>query len=453
MNYEEIKAENSLYSPLEQFDINSILLYREGWSSEEKFEIKEMMYELNFFEDVEDIMSAKIILMDYANITDNFPLVGGERIDVRYRTPTSTVERSAKYIVAKITSKELSQDGQNLSLLVLDLVTPERWVDANTTLSKSYEGTYSDIIAKIMDTFSDVDRPDLPNPKPLVVEDSIFVNKFIAPHWSPIKCVLEISRRTLGEDHEPFFFFETLDGFCFFSIKSMFNAQPFDKYHIEPGQVTEDSQDPNRKFNRVLKYEIMPYQDRMDQFANKGFGIHFTTLDPVSKRFKLNQTADYRAMSVQPTFHKIEKNPIVDPYVYGRETFGDVLISKMDKSNEGFYYRRMTTALLDDQRIKVAVPGNSSMRAGMIVELEIPDRSMSNYKIEQVSSGRWFVRSLKQVITRESFTTVMELVKNGYAVNVSEQTMKEPVYDKSRAEEPVAQPGPGTPEQSEVATE
>ncbi|ACV50028.1 conserved hypothetical protein [Delftia phage PhiW-14] len=443
---EQAPADESLYNPLEQMEINSILLYREGWTNEEKFDIKEMMYELDFYEDIHDIMSAKIVLMDYANITDNFPVVGGERLDIRYKTPTLDQERSAKYIIAKITSKELSQDGQNLSVLVLDLVTPERWVDANMTLSKSYKGTYGEIVAKILDNFTDPDRPDLPNPKPFVMDETLYVQKFIAPNWSPIKCVLEISRRTMGEDHEPFYFFETLDGFNFFSIKNMLHGESVASYRIEPGGVSQDAGDFNRKFNRVLKYEIKPYHDRMRQFAEHGYGSRYVFLDPTTQRFKLSQSADYRTMASNKQFFKVEEYPLVDPYVYGRDVYGDVLMVREDKSHEGHYYRQMNASLIDDQRVIIAVPGNSSLRAGVVVELEIPDRSISGYRTEQVSSGRWLVCSLKQVITRESFTTVLELVKNGYAVDINEKMNKEPVYDKSRAEQAVSKPSDTKPE-------
>ncbi len=414
------------YNPLEQFQIYNIYLYREGWKEEDKFDIKEMMFEFLIYEDMFDpSMSASITLNDFTNLPDNFPLVGGERIDITFKTPTKDDKQTLEFVVSKISKIHRQMNNKQFQLEVLELITPDRYYDLNYDLSMAFSGTYSEIVKGILSK--------LGTTKKVTVDESLYLQTFISPQWSPIKCCKEIAKRTIGSKFEPFLFYENMDGYQFKSIKTIYGQQPYITLRIEPGRVNHDiaDTDTDRKRYRVLKYEYGEFSNRARQDNDNAFGSYSKILDPITKRFA-EQTADYSVMAQSKDFAKMEDFPVYDSMTSKRKV-EELVMTKTDKSHEGHYYRKMALGLIDNYRLKVMVAGDSQYRVGQIINLDLPDKSVSEYIKEQTTSGRWLIASLKHMIQRESYSTVLELVKDSHSVDITKRIKGKPEYDNTRA--------------------
>lgn len=427
----------SAYNPLAQFNISAIKLYRDGWADNEKYDIRDMMFEFNIYEDIFDgSMSACIVLADYANVVDNFPIVGGERIDIFYKTPIDDYEQKLSFAVAKVGARHIELDGSEFSVEELHLVTPERLVESDYALSNHYEGTYKDIIQQLIEHGG--------SEKNVKADETLYVQSFIAPLWPPLKCCEHIAKRAIGPKFEPFLFFETVDGYNFRSVKELTSQKAFARYKIEPGRVFSDREDFDRKFRRVLKYEILESGNRMRQRDEMGFGGTIYFIDPINVRYNLDSRF-YDEMVKSEGYAKVDKYPLYSGW-HGIKT--GVELAREDKSHEGAFYRKFYMALMDNFRIKVLVPGDSSLRAGMVIELDVPDKSVSRYQKEQMTSGRWLIASLKHLIKREAYSTVLELVKDSHEVDIIKKANDgELVYDETRI--PTGNAAPAQPEDVE----
>ena len=81
----------------------------------------------------------------------------------------------------------------------------------------------------------------------------------------------------------------------------------------------------------------------------------------------------------------------------------------------------------------------------MVIELDVPDKSVSRYQKEQMTSGRWLIASLKHLIKREAYSTVLELVKDSHEVDIIKKANDgELVYDETRI--PTGNATPAAPE-------
>jgi hypothetical protein len=429
-----------VYSPLHQFDISAIKLYREGWADNEKYDIRDMMFEFIIYEDIfQGTISAALTLADYANVVDNFPIVGAERIDIFFKTPTNEEEQKLSFAVAKISHRMAEQDNSDFTVETLHLVTPERMIEADYVSSRHYEGTYTEIVKKLIGGLVFDDDAASGKMKEVISDESLYVQQFINPYWTNIKCCEHIAKRAMGDKFEPFLFFENLDGYNFRSVKKIVDQEPYATYKIENGRVASDAEDYNRKFRRVLKYEMGESGDRMRQREEMGFAgsIHF--LDTTLVRNALD-SKNYTEMSKSPDYAKVDKFPMFSGWPNIKR---GISLAREDKSHEGFFYRKFYFGLIDNFRLKILVPGDSNLRVGQIIQLDIPDKSVSRYQKEQMTSGRWLIASLKHIIKREAYSVVLELVKDSHEVNIIRKAEDgDLAYDETRIPTGNASPAP-----------
>jgi hypothetical protein len=137
-------------------------------------------------------------------------------------------------------------------------------------------------------------------------------------------------------------------------------------------------------------------------------------------------------MAMSKDFAKVDQFPLVDN-MDGNRNKSELLIARADKSHEGFQYKQSIRSLIDNYRYKVKVPGDSGYHAGQIIELDVPDVSITKYRREQTTSGRWLIGSLKHTIKRDSFYTTLELLKDSHTYDIASKVKGKPKYDPTRA--------------------
>lgn len=412
--------EQSLGMDPQQFNIFQILIYRDGWKEIDKKDLKNMMMALDIYEDLfSGSITAKLALMDLTNLSDNFPLVGGERIDIQYNTPFQKEMLTLQFVVGSIANRVRNMDSSLYQGLVLNLVTPDRYKDINLDLSMSFTGPYSEIVKKILSKITE---------KTLVADASTYNQTFIAPYWSPLKCCKAISERSIGAKFEPFFFYETVSEYNFRSISTLYKQEPYAKLFIQPGKT--GGLPPEKLIRKVLRYEDSESGNRIRQTIDYAFGSNSVILDTVNKRHT-NQTQTYNELTKADNFIKIDKYPIVDN-MDGNRSKHDFIMVRSDKSHQGHFYRNAVMETIDNFRYRLQVPGDSGYRVGQIIELDIPDTSVTKYRLEQLTSGRWLIGSLRHSISRDSYYTTLEILKDSHMFDIYEKTKGLPQYDKQR---------------------
>lgn len=409
------------YDSQHQFNIFQILIYREGWTETEKLDLKNMMMELNIYEDLfAASITAKLVLLDMTNLSDNFPLVGGERIDIQYNTPFQKEMLTLSFVVGSVSGRVRPMSAAKYQGLVLDLVTPDRYKDVNLDLSMKFTGPYSEIVKTILSKITE---------KKLVADTSIYNQDFITPYWSPLKCCKKIAERAMGSKYEPFFFYETVSEYNFRSVANLYAQTPYCKLFIQPGKTGGLS--PEKSIRKIIEYVDTESGNRIRQTFDYGFGSEVVMLDTVTKRH-INQAKSYTELSGASDFAKMDTYPLVDNMEGNRSKHAFVPV-RTDKSHEGHFYRKAITETIDNFRYKILVPGDSGYRVGQIVELDIPDTSITKYKREQLTSGRWLIGSLRHCIARDSYTTTLEIMKDSHAYDIAAKVKGKIEYDKSRS--------------------
>lgn len=407
------------YSSQNQFEIGGVYLYRldadgEVPSRKQWLDIKAVIEEINIYEDIlSPTISADILIIDSFNIPDKFLVVGGERVRIEYKTATLKEMEELDFVIYKVgernRAEEISKDASKVQSYWLKLCTPDKYLDANIDLSKAYKGTYEDIVKSLVKELDDGDC--------LMSIPTMGIQTFIAPYWSPLKCIKWCASRAIDENLSPFFFYEDMYQYNFLSLKFMYDQEPYKTLYIESKANYANIGDPEKAFNTILKWEYMASNDKLKQYSAGALGTDVYTMNMKAKtvtksKFDYSENFDKNDISV-------EYNELYDDMkaLRNKTTF---VMEREDNSHLGEVYKQSLMNTMDNYRLKVMIPGDSLLRAGYIVELDIPSLvGGAAYIPEKTTSGRWFIASLRHIIRRNKYTMVLELTKDSFAVDIA----------------------------------
>lgn len=402
------------FSQFNQIEIKSIKLYREDWPTEKQIDIAPGIEELNIYEDVLDgaTITATILMSDPANIPDALPIVGGERINLEFKTPTYNEETQIEFVIYKIGERVFDKANTRHQGYLIYLCTVDRYVDSYTDVSMSFKGTYSDIVNNTLNILKSTRNID--------VEPTIGLQKFIAPFWSPLKICQWCAKRSYGKDFDPYVFYETLDGYNFKSLKTLYSQPSYTRFFIEPKKTEGMAKDINKLFRSVIDYEYLESNDKLVQNAEGIMGSKVYELNVVDKIITKSEY-DYTSMFTQSESVTLENYTLYDDVGPDKRNKAHFILSRQDGSNQGLYYRKMIFGLMGTYRMRIMIQGDSSIRAGMVVDMDVPARKTTKDMNEQLTSGKWFVCSLRHILKRDAYYTVLELCKDSYPIDVEPQ--------------------------------
>lgn len=404
------------FSQYNQIDIKDVSLYREGWSESQKIKITSIIEEVNIYEDCVEspTVTVSMLISDPVNITDSLPIIGGERVSITYRTPTLVDYNIMEFVVYKTGHRVIDKENQRSQKYILYLCTLDRYVDSYTDVSQAFTGSYGDIITSSMNILKSTKSLNIDS-----INKCNGVQSFVAPYWSPLKICQWCAKRSIGTNYEPFLFYETLDGYSYSSLKTLYSQTPYTKFFIEPKKTQGMQTDIQKQFRTVVDFEYLESNDKLIQNAEGIFGATVYRLN-VSAQTISKSNYDYTTMFKLPQAVMMEKYELYDD-VASLRTKGKFILSRADNSDLGLYYRKMLFGLMGTYRIRIMVPGDSAIRAGMMVNLDIPARRTTMDNAEQLTSGKWFVKSLRHILKRNAYFTILELCKDSYPIDVTKQ--------------------------------
>lgn len=395
------------YDRNHQVDIIELIL-KKGSKS---VDITPLMDQFIIFEDIfQTSLTARLIFRDQVNLVGTFPIVSGETISFKYRTPIYNEIVSLEMVVYKVGERGIGNNSENIQINQLFLCTPETWWAANNHISAAYKGTYTDIISKIINETGS-------KKKFIDKEDSVGIVEFVAPAtFNVFQAVKFATGRSNTKTASPMFFWETPHGFHLRSLKEIYRETQRKNLYIEDRSIAGVDKDADKVFNTCFSFEYLESNDRLSQYNANAFGADNFTVDiPNARIFKMTNTYN-------DLFHKhdikLNKYPLNDDSKSINNDI-DYIPYRKDLSHNGTYNRRSTLALMDNLKLNVQIPGDSQFKVGDIVWLQIPAKVGLDIGVEEHSSGKWLARSIKHLITKTTYTMTCELTKDSFDKDVT----------------------------------
>ena len=393
------------YSKGDQVDIKEITIKKPGG---EVIDIADIMQEIIIHEDVlGGSMSAKLVILDQVNLVGTLPIVGGEDVYIKYKTPVRNEYKELTFKVYRIGDRDLQNDASNIQVNILYLCTNETWWAANNDVGNGIKGTYAEIVDKLLRLSG--------SEKKLDKEETLGIVTYVSPMWDIFKGINWCATRSNSVSMTPYFFWETAHGYHFKNLKTLYDQAAFKRIYAEDRSTLGTEVQPEKTFNSVYSFEYGESNNRLQQFKDMAFGGDIMTIDPLTKRFT-KKNYQYDEFFNGANSH-VEGFPLNDDMKDKRSRLS-IVYAQADDSQLGAYSRNAAISLMDNVKLMVSIPGDSDLKAGDCLWMEIPVKVGLEIGPEVHTSGKWLVRSLKHLIQRTSYTQICELTKDSFSAAV-----------------------------------
>ena len=452
-----------------------------------KFDLFPLFVELTIEESLfRSSLTGSLILADSFNVPEKLPIVGEETLDIdivlagidaKEGEPGLHIKPPPMH-VNSIDSRYMTKPkAQNFTL---DLVSEQFMSSMHSKISRSYNNQkISDMVYDIYYTYlndgSDKERN-------LRLEPTERIESLIIPNLAPLDAIAWLSSRakpdSAANNATNYVFFETIDGASFMSINTLADEKPLWKYIFKPR--IDDATGIENLASGVQKIDKYYYLKQFDKTQNIEDGLYSSKLithDIVRKKitqYDFNGYHDFLGLNHVGAFPVISSSDVeVASSAVNRTSYAPVEeannfpitnerdLSSMTDGSVCFYpkhnqmYAKNTNDLYDNKvenwklqrkaqlasydnlTMMIEVSGNSTLRVGQTVTLELPspeandaDGQSDNLK-DIFLSGTYMITAIQHIFSAHqkkdnkiSYTMKIELVKDALEDVVQNRTSR-----------------------------
>ena len=429
-------------------------------------------------------LTGNIVLADSFNLPEKLPIVGEETLDIDIALSGIDGKEGEAGIhikpppmhVNSIDSRYMTKPkAQNFSL---DLISEQFMSSAHSKISRSYSNkTISNIVSDIYYTYLN-DGND--KNRVLRIESTERTESLIIPNLSPLDAIAWLSNRAepAGRNGVNYVFFENIDGPSFVSINSLAEVEPFWKFIFKPrSDDAAGVENLAKGIQKINKYYYLKQFDKTQNIEDGLYASKLITHDIVRKKitqydhsginefYSLNHVGTYAVISnsdVETTSSAVNRTsyapvneannfPITNERDLSSMTDGAVCFypkhNQLYAKNTNDLYdnkvedwklqRNAQLAAYDNLTMMIEVSGNSTLRVGQTVTLELPspeandgDGQSDNLR-DRFLSGTYMITAIQHIFSAHqkkdnkiSYTMKVELVKDALEDVVTNRTSR-----------------------------
>lgn len=433
------------------YKLESLTLYAPGFTGD--LDLLPYLLELNYFEDIfNNTISGSIVVNDSVGLLNFASISGTEYINIRFRKSDSlpvTIDRNFRIFGISDRRFDLSNNNE---VYKIEFCSEEFILSEQYRISKSYKGkSISDIVGDICGRYLKIGTDT--KSKSLFIDDTQGVYDFVLPNKKPLETINWLCNYAIPSKYPngaDILFFENRIGYFFTSLQHLFQSNPVLGFVYNPKNITSDVYS---NMTNVLSFEVINYVNNLDSMNKGKFANRLITVDP----FKRTKTVtDFNYNDYVKKSASLNGSPVTNNYQnkHGKMLFEspskdmEAGVLRMMVSNAGHQmtmpfvkdnnpsavtrdyqiertipYRVAQLELSRHTTLKITVPGNSGLFAGMCVNFTTPSSSILNTKgdrpMDPYLSGKYLVTAVRHIITPASYICVAEICKDSGLMNYS----------------------------------
>jgi hypothetical protein len=402
-------------------------------TSDTTFDLKNMMIELSYTEDIFTNTSyGYVMLAEASGYIETLAMMGNEFLRLTFSKTGDTFNQIDKvFRVFKLSKRKLEGTVYKESY-VLNFCSEELMLSSQYKISKVYNAeTVSNMVSDVLINYLEV-----PSNKIGTIEPSYGNYSFTLPTINPFDAINWISIYARPNPSNPgadMVCYEDKFGYNFRSIQSLMTQPPYLDYTYKPKNL--DSNNLNTETHNVLTYEILNSFDSLDAIHSGIFANQLISINPVTRQRKVTNF-DYN--DYQSKSKKLNSYPITNNYT---NRFGDGLnqtpqaLTKLVFSNfesqfdpyissgpasatapdifaETYIpYRTAQLALANYTRVRISVPGDSGLTVGRVITFSLKTRNPNSTDNDKYYSGNYLITGVRHLINLTEYTTILEITK------------------------------------------
>lgn len=445
-----------------------------NFNATSKIDLMPQFRELVVFESVfAPLLKAELVIHDEIGLFVNFPLTGEEFINISYRnTDDKKVHLiNTSFIISAVKDIRPSNNARSYTY-VLHLVSRPAYENSKTKVSHAYHGKVSEISKELFRDYIVQPAHRLNLTRRVTgsvdfakenfifddVEESLEARTVVIPRLRPVDALLWLARRAVSSNYQKnyvYSFWQTISGFHFKSIQSIWNDDPTAKklakddpyFFISNIELTKKETikiegtvvNPRKSVTNLHVNKRYSTIDKITEgyFQNDLFEINLfqnaykdtrTTLEDTKSTlddYDLN-TSEYStsAHADNDTFLGANVTPNIEvsnnvKYVFNNNP-------DFEPSSELFHFRDKYGHALRSQvafsniDFTITVEGDTNVEAGTIIYLIVPEmHGFNQIKSDKLVTGYYLVTDVKHIFSvGEKHKTAMTINKDSYAADL-----------------------------------
>ena len=389
-------------------------------SSGIRINVVDQVQELNIYESIDTpYISGNLLISDSSGIAESLPLLGQERLLFKLRTPSHTGSidfNNYHAIIYNIEKRFSSSDREHI--ILMNWTTLDHLKSARTKISASFKGTISDIVQKIIKESNYLDSK-----KPLFIEPSKNIRKFVIPNLTPFQTINLIKEEAVSADEGSphYVFFETPNGYHFRSFDSLLgnkgslSVEHKNTYRSQPPEQAN----PGANIATILDWQV---DDNSNSFLNTKLGMYASTLfyhdifnkniqkfeynyitDKFDRRNSMEQGEKKSGPMISQTVLENKKTitEFTDAKIFVHPTGSSDLHTEGTDNNAEEWLQESISRELERSyfTLKIETYGDTNIMCGDLINVVIPSNKplqapVTKSSIEPILSGRYLITSL-----------------------------------------------------------
>lgn len=388
---------------------------------------------IELYEDLwSPFMSGVLALKDSLDLTNLFPFVGEEFVNIKIHTPSFEGKDKTindQFYIYKMTNRIAK--GDRNAIYELHFISREAIVDLNKATSKAYSGKCSDIARSII-----IGIDGLESKKSAIIEETPNGVKFVANYWPPVKSLNYAAETASNKDGAAnYLFFENRFGLNFVSLDYLYKGnivQEFvqDNYMRDFTADGRTYRNVEKEYQRIIDITIPEIFDYMDKVRSGMYANKMTNHDLVTKKyvvkafdmledFAKNTHLNEFASASNKSIRRFNAMGFAYPKYHANfNNFGDVTNSKTVQK------RMSQLRQAEATKIQIVVPGRTDYTVGQKVRVKLnkfnPIESADSQQdtVDNMFSGNYLISGINHFINREKHQCHMELMKDSFIVDL-----------------------------------
>jgi len=420
--------------------------------------------EINLFEDVwNKFLTGSIVIKDASNLITNMPIVGGEVLQLKLRTPT--IEDNPANVIHKsfqITAiKDRSLNNDREQVYILNFCSAEMLSDASHILQQRFTGNTEEIATKIFEDYIVEARNlvDQDHSNTLFLGDTPHSSKisFVANNWTPTQALDFMSKYIKGKSGPgaDFIFFESNKGMYYTSLQSLIARQQdvmFEEYLYTQSGLDIQRRSVGSYFGTSfpkgwVTIEKMKIPKTVDMIRGQMSGYYAQTIRAYDLFTKDRYEAKLDVVNDFDTFVHTEPGIPVPPGAV-RNPYSMTTLKLLNSANNitqtfnipgskggnsdnenviaADLLRDNYFNSLNDYCFEIDVPGRTDIEVGMMIYISYPTPSSKTQDLDfddlfdRQLSGKYLITAIRHKIDTAGYVMKMEIIKNGLPESVSE---------------------------------
>jgi hypothetical protein len=405
-------------------------------SAGQKFNFKQMMTSLTYYEDIYSfVTSGTLTVTDAQGFVEAFQLTGNEFLEVNIGkikdAPDNIIETFRIY---KITKRKPT-GSQKSETYELNFCSEELFLSEQTKISQSYPNkTVTEIINDILTDKLKINKNKIEN-----IETTTGVYDFVVPNMKPFEAISWLSTYARPKSYpgSDMLFYQTRDGFNFRSLQSIFNDDVFSTYKYSAKNLDLSQQQTEEQQINIQKFEILKSYDSLNEINVGTLANRLVSIDPLIRSYHVT---DFDYTKYHSNAATLNPNAPTN-YFTNRlgqaqnETYlGTLKVATSNKDELKVDYisarpgsvakdifietyvplRTAQISLANYTKIKLTIPGDVGITVGKVISFNMSSLDPLNKtpQGDKFYSGNYIVTAVRHIFTAERLVTMIEIAKD-----------------------------------------